>query len=80
MVSIKASLVMRFEGGTVIRVETSRCFYQVAIDRQLSIVTVLGPGVREEYQLGEGILPSDPDLSDEGLAAMAVTYFEESNQ
>ena len=81
MLSIQArqSIVLN-DGSSVVRVTSARTFYQVAVDH--ISVTVIGPGVKETYEIGgEGSpVPNDPDLSDEGKAALAVIYFEESNQ
>lgn len=61
--------------NAVIRVQTSRCFYQVAIKRREE-VTVVGPGIEEVVEFTEEQLRN---LSYHGIAAMAVIQIEEGN-
>jgi hypothetical protein len=80
MISLQAHASVAGTVGTIVMVTTKRCRYQVWVTAHA--VTVRGPGVDYEIPLDEredNIL-FDPDLSAEGTAAMAVIFFEESNQ
>ena len=57
----------------VVRVQTPRCFYSVAIRKRRDLLTVIGPGVNEDYTLSTW----PAELSYEALALCAVLYFEE---
>jgi hypothetical protein len=80
MINLLAKVQLHTERGAVVRIETSRTFYQVAVDG--TEVTIFAPGLQESFTIGEegSPIPDDPDLSDEGKAALAVIYFEESNR
>lgn len=61
----------------VVEVQTSRCFYQVAI--RGSVATVVGPGVEESYDFsGGGDMIMFEDLTYKGKALIAVCLLEET--
>jgi hypothetical protein len=59
----------------VVRVQTSRCFYSVAI--QGDSVTIIGPGVEKEFFFDNDWPDVFDDLSVKGKALVAVTLLEE---
>jgi hypothetical protein len=76
MLSLQVHTIVADAHSSVISVTTKLCRYQVYVEDDA--VTISGPGLKHELSR-EGIL-SDPDLTPEGAAAMAVIFFEESNQ
>jgi hypothetical protein len=67
----KASFIDEEHDQAVVAVQTSRCFYRVAI--QGTTVTVVGPGVEEQIELTD----EQHELNYEGIAAIAVLALEE---
>ena len=59
---------------TIVRVQTLKCHYRVAVHREDECVTIQGPGVEETYSFDE-LGPST--LSSEAKALIAVCLFEE---
>jgi hypothetical protein len=78
--AISLSTHQHFQGQVVntYAVVTKRCRYLVEVERDL--ITIRCPGLEHEMDRSEHSLLSDPDMSNEGVAAIAVIYFEESNQ
>lgn len=64
--------------GTTYKVATKRCIYSVQVS--VDVVLIQAPGLDYEIDREESKLLADPDLSGEGAAAIAVIFFEESNQ
>lgn len=62
------------KGFYVFTVQSSRTFYKVAIKPEE--ITLLGPGVREEYEMDEEL----ERLSPEGQALTVVIRFEETDR
>lgn len=80
MLSLQVSLLFEDEHNASVLVTTKRCRYQVWVSA--NSITVNGPGVSWEIEEDEQeySLLFNPDLSVEGAAAIAVLFFEESNQ
>lgn len=64
--------------GATYKVATKRCIYNVQVGEDT--VLIQAPGLDYEIDREESNLLADPDLSGEGAAAIAVIFFEESNQ